>query len=228
MPIRVISEGMGAYVQWVPDKQTVVVRYIASTPPPTPTPMPPPVETAPPPTPTPAPAATPFLHAYVAGDYLSPRVYNEFSSGQTTNNQGGFSYAIHGNAEFSLWHIPFTVGGSYDQYNYAHTCGLTSSGGFAANCYVTTIGGAGSTAVPAFAVHNYLGSCAPGPELFLAARLSWTSGICGPAIMPDIRVEGSRYRPRNCARPRPSVLRVRELDVLRERVGYDESKLHRR
>ena len=30
VPIRVISEGMGAYVQWVPDKKVVVVRYVAA------------------------------------------------------------------------------------------------------------------------------------------------------------------------------------------------------
>ena len=28
VPVRVISEGMGAYVQWVPDQHVVVVRYI--------------------------------------------------------------------------------------------------------------------------------------------------------------------------------------------------------
>jgi hypothetical protein len=27
VPVRVISEGMGAYVQWVPEKKVVVVRY---------------------------------------------------------------------------------------------------------------------------------------------------------------------------------------------------------
>ena len=34
VPVRVISEGMGAYVQWVPDRRLVVVRYIPATPPP--------------------------------------------------------------------------------------------------------------------------------------------------------------------------------------------------
>ena len=34
VPVRVISEGMGAYVQWVPDKRLVVVRYVPATPPP--------------------------------------------------------------------------------------------------------------------------------------------------------------------------------------------------
>ncbi|HEY9085761.1 MAG TPA: copper amine oxidase N-terminal domain-containing protein, partial [Candidatus Tyrphobacter sp.] len=32
VPVRVISEGMGAYVQWVPDRHIVVVRYIPATP----------------------------------------------------------------------------------------------------------------------------------------------------------------------------------------------------
>ncbi len=193
VPIRVISEGMGAYVQWVPDRQIVVVRYVVSTPPPAPTPTPPPPVTAPPPTPTPAPAATPFLHAYVAGDYLSPRVYNEFSSGQTTNNQGGFSYAIHGNAEFSLWNIPFTVGGSFDQDNYAHSCGLTVSGAYTANCYVTTIGDAGSTAVQSFTVSNYLGAAHLGinfffPHVFMDIGYLWIGNNAG---YPSIKGQGT-------------------------------------
>ncbi len=75
VPIRVISEGMGAYVQWVPDRKVVVVRYVAAappTPPPTapptapptprpappPPPPPPPAPPPPPPTPTPAPAGS--------------------------------------------------------------------------------------------------------------------------------------------------------------------------
>ena len=43
VPVRVISEGMGAYVQWVPEKKVVVVRYVAA---PVPTPPPPPPATA--------------------------------------------------------------------------------------------------------------------------------------------------------------------------------------
>ena len=38
VPVRVISEGMGAYVQWLPDRRVVVVRYVSApvpTPPPT-------------------------------------------------------------------------------------------------------------------------------------------------------------------------------------------------
>jgi hypothetical protein len=195
VPIRVISEGMGAYVQWVPDKQTVVVRYIVPTPPPSPTPTArPPAETAAPPPPPPlAPAATPFFRAYVAGDYLSPKVYNEFSSGQGTSNQDGFSYAIHGNAQFSLAHIPLTLGGSYNQINYAHTCGINASGNFAANCYVTTIGGIGSTAVPAFTVRNYLADAHLGfnfflPRLYIDISYLWIGNNAG---YPWIKGQGS-------------------------------------
>ena len=60
VPIRVISEGMGAYVQWVPDKRVVVVRYAEAAPPPTEAPSPAPAETVappPPPPPTPNPLA---------------------------------------------------------------------------------------------------------------------------------------------------------------------------
>ena len=35
VPVRVISESMGTYVQWVSDRRLVVVRYIPATPPPT-------------------------------------------------------------------------------------------------------------------------------------------------------------------------------------------------
>src|SRR5581483_7388828 len=34
VPIRVISEGMGAYVEWEADRHLVVVRYLPPTPPP--------------------------------------------------------------------------------------------------------------------------------------------------------------------------------------------------
>ncbi len=55
VPVRVLSEGMGAYVLWVPDQHLVVVRYIPATPPP-----PPPTAAPPPPPPPPAPMPTPL------------------------------------------------------------------------------------------------------------------------------------------------------------------------
>jgi hypothetical protein len=83
VPVRVMSEALGAYVQWVPDRRIAVVRYIPPTPVPTPPPTAPP--TAPPtpaPTPTPTPAPTaPSYTVFVQGAYAWSRVSNEFSSG---------------------------------------------------------------------------------------------------------------------------------------------------
>jgi len=139
VPVRVISEGMGAYVQWVPDQHVVVVRYIPPTPPPTPAPTE--ALTTAPPTPTPTPAPTPYWDRYVAGDYIiSPKVYNEFNPGITTsNNTNGFSYRLHGAVEFPLFNLPWMVEGDYRQINYPRT-----------NTSVTAIGG----------LYNY--PCTPG------------------------------------------------------------------
>ncbi len=92
VPVRVISEGMGAYVQWVPDRRIVVVRYVAAPPPSTPPPPvvtpPPPVVTPPPPVVTPSPSPTPVAknpyEHFIVGDYIfNPKVYNEFSPGNS-------------------------------------------------------------------------------------------------------------------------------------------------
>ena len=119
VPVRVISEGMGAYVQWVPDRHLVVVRYIPATPPPSPAPPPPAARSA-------APAAhrrrpSRLLgEAFVAGDYIfSPKVYNEFSPG---NHTAVARIAVRGGGEFSLGSIPFMLEGSYERWPYPHNC----------------------------------------------------------------------------------------------------------
>jgi hypothetical protein len=149
VPVRVISEGMGAYVQWVPDRHIVVVRYIPPTPPPTPAPPPPPPP-PPPPVATPAPTPPPYYDFYVAGDYIiSPKVYNEFVPGASSNNNnGGFSYRLHGAIEVPVMSLPFMVEVDYRQWNWEHDC----SG---AECYVTTIGGLGQSSVPTFVGRDY-------------------------------------------------------------------------
>jgi hypothetical protein len=77
VPVRVISEGMGAYVQWMPDRHIVVIRYI----PPTPPPPPPPPTATPPPPPAPAlPAQRPY-RGFIAAAFAALRNYNEFSAG---------------------------------------------------------------------------------------------------------------------------------------------------
>ncbi len=144
VPVRVISEGMGAYVQWVPDRHLVVVRYIPATPPPSPAPPPP---SAAPPPPPPPPTPRPLLgEAFVAGDYVfSPTVYNEFNPGSRSNGGNG-GYAVRGGGEFSLGSIPFMLEGSYERWPYPHNC-TTVNGVAQANCYVTVVGGNGSSPV---------------------------------------------------------------------------------
>ena len=148
VPVRVISEGMGAYVQWVPDKQVVVVRYLPPTPPPTPAPTEAPtVAPTLAPTPTPAPVATPYKDIFIAGDYIfSPKVYNEFSPGNT----GKSSYAIRAGAEFDALNLPWMLEGTFEQYQYPHNCTSFNPPTSTTDCNVTTIGQTGQVQVPAF------------------------------------------------------------------------------
>jgi hypothetical protein len=91
VPVRVISEALGAYVQWLPTRHVVVVRYIPVTPPPfvaTPTPAPTAVPVVPTPVPfvpTPTPSPTPARQSYTAfvqAAFAAHKNYNEFSAGQ--------------------------------------------------------------------------------------------------------------------------------------------------
>jgi hypothetical protein len=96
VPVRVMSEALGAYVQWVPDRRITVVRYIPPTPVPTPPPTPPPTPVptpAPTATPTPAPAAPSFL-GFVQGAYVFHRVSNEFAAQATTTGSYQYSGAL--------------------------------------------------------------------------------------------------------------------------------------
>jgi len=183
VPVRVISEGMGAYVQWVPDKRLVVVRYIPATPPPSPAPPPPATAPPPPPTPTPKPL---YSEAFVAGDYIfSPKVYNEFSPGNT----GTSSYAVRGAGEFNLGSIPFMLEGAYERWQYPHNCNATTSaaGGtaYSPECYVTTIGGAGSSPVQTNTslydqnVDARLAVRVLNPRVYVGVGYLWMSGNYG-------------------------------------------------
>lgn len=197
VPVRVISEGMGAYVQWVPDRRLVVVRYLPPTPPPAPTPMASPTA---PPTPAPTPVPTPAIKAFVAGDYIiSPKVYNEFSPGNTgSNSNGGFSYRIHGAWEFSTVGLPWMIEGDYRQYNYPHNqTAITTSANAGQLCdglnghaapgdpgCVTAIGGQYQTFVPAFTARDYsfdarLGLKVLDPRIYIGVGYMWRAGNYG-------------------------------------------------
>jgi uncharacterized protein YjbI with pentapeptide repeats len=119
VPLRVISEGLGAYVQWVPDRRVVAVRYaelaamlpkaapvpatpVPATPPPNPTPAAgrtPEPQAAPPPAPTPTPSPPTIARRHanavmVSADYMNaPAVSNEAAPAHTIANQ---SFGIQG------------------------------------------------------------------------------------------------------------------------------------
>jgi hypothetical protein len=113
VPVRVISEGMGAYVQWVPDRRLVVVRYVLATPPPTEAPAPPPAPeatVAPPlPSPTPFPIS---IHGYVRSFYFT-RQNASNNPGAQFNFTPGAKYSTAGVNQAS-WNTAIALGGDYN------------------------------------------------------------------------------------------------------------------
>lgn len=150
VPLRVVSEGMGAFVQWVDAKRTVVVRYVAA---PVPTAPPPSVQPVPPATapssqpPSGAPARETYEH-FVVGDYIiSPNAYNELNGGQNTKPSFRAAVAF----EFPLFRLPWMLEGDFRSYRYEHqsvsnvACNAGNAG-----C-ANAIGKQGRVYVPAFA-----------------------------------------------------------------------------
>lgn len=186
VPVRVLSEGMGAYVQWVQDRHIVVVRYVPVVPTPVPTeaptapPPPPPPPTPAPtlaPTPTPAPSPVSVFEHFVAGDYIfGGKVYNEFSPG---NNDNKSSYAVRGAAEFPAFGLPWMIEGDFRQYAYDHNANVGSAPfppctvATGDEGCVTVIGAYGQTYVPAFTARDYdvegrLGLKVVDPRIYVA------------------------------------------------------------
>ncbi len=121
VPVRVISEALGAYVLWLPNRRLVVVRYIPATPLPTeapPTPMPTEAPTASP-TPMPTAVPTPPILGYVEGAFFAAKNYNEFSAGQYCPR----SYMISGAYMFA--HSPFSLNVDYRSYSYVTSDNLS-------------------------------------------------------------------------------------------------------
>jgi hypothetical protein len=126
VPVRVISESMGAYVQWVPDRRLVVVRYIPPTPPPTEAPAPPPApeETVappppPPPTPNPLTVGGYFRAYYFTRQNASnnPGTQFDFAPGAkyVSNgvNQASWNNALALHADYAFPDSGWIVGGTY-------------------------------------------------------------------------------------------------------------------
>ncbi|HEV7178713.1 MAG TPA: copper amine oxidase N-terminal domain-containing protein [Candidatus Baltobacteraceae bacterium] len=157
VPIRVLSEGMGAYVLWVPDRQTVVVRYAPATPAPTAAPTEAPTAVPPTPSPSPSPRPKPKNEYFIAGDYLiGGKTYNEFSAGYRSSG----SWLARAAGEFG----PFMLGFDYSQYRYPHNCSNPAIP--TTDCLVTVVGNTGQTAVPAFTARDTFSEAHLGYKIF--------------------------------------------------------------
>jgi len=142
VPVRVISEALGAYVLWVPNRRVVVVRYNpAVVPTPPPAVAPPPVPTVAPvvvPVATPAPTAVPTEPSYTAfiqGAVSAPRNYNEFSAGKYCPE----SYLLSG--AYAPKNSPFAFKVDFRQSTYVTSDNLTDSLGNHYTQFATIDGG---------------------------------------------------------------------------------------
>ena len=135
VPVRVISEALGAYVQWVPEQHVCVVRYLPPTPVPTPppTPIPTPV-----PTPIPSPTPRPVI-GFAQGAYVSALTANEFSP----NNHNSSAYT----GEAGLFLGPFALVGDVRGDQYRTTRNATDATGSPLTGFSTIDGGFATTPV---------------------------------------------------------------------------------
>ena len=191
VPVRVIAEGLGAYVQWVYEKRVVVVRYNAA-PPPTPVPTVAPTEapTAAPtavPTVAPAPKATPFYDRFVSADFaIQPKISNELSPGNTGNS----SYKVKGAAEFPLFGQTWMLEGNYRAFRYPHGANVPYGG-----CVVTAAGGGCNTVVGNDPIYQ-IGVCPAADEGCVTAvgyQLTQAFNGLGQAYVPGFEARESDF-----------------------------------
>ncbi len=140
VPVRVLSEALGAYVEWVPDKRLVVVRYIPPTPMPTATPTAEPT-VAPTATPEPVVVATPSYNGYVEAAIWAPKTYNEFSAGEYCNE----SYLA--SAVYAPENSKFAAKVDFRQYSYVTSSNITDAYGNQYTQFATIDGGTAVTPV---------------------------------------------------------------------------------
>ncbi|MDQ6767415.1 MAG: copper amine oxidase N-terminal domain-containing protein [Candidatus Eremiobacteraeota bacterium] len=135
VPIRVISEALGAYVQWVPEQHVAVVRYLPPTPVPSATPVATPVPTAAPTTaPTPAPIG------FIQGGIDLHQVATEFApSGSHANGSW--------NGKAALFFGPWAIVGDVHSDQYKTTRNFQDPSGNPQTQFSTIDGGTASTPV---------------------------------------------------------------------------------
>jgi hypothetical protein len=147
VPVRVISEALGAYVEWVPSQHVCVVRYLP------PTPVPTPEASAPTPVPTVSPTPMPTVRpvaGWLEAGVTSGKVANEFAANERdstgpTNTSGGIngSYVAAGGYFFD----PFAIKVDWRQDSYPTTNNASFNGG--PGTLVNTIDG-GAVVIPQF------------------------------------------------------------------------------
>ncbi|MBC5825146.1 MAG: copper amine oxidase N-terminal domain-containing protein [Candidatus Eremiobacteraeota bacterium] len=138
VPVRVISEALGAYVEWVPSKRVAVVRYIPATPAPAAEPT-----AAATPVPTSAPTALPVPQPYpgfIQAAIAWPKNYNEFSAGQCCP---GFNAA----AAYAFNDSPLAVKVDYRQGSYVTSDNFADSFNNHYTYFATIDGGSALTPV---------------------------------------------------------------------------------
>lgn len=137
VPVRVISEALGAYVQWVPEQHVVVVRYIPPTPVPTPAPT---VAPTPVPTPSPSPtvAPTPKPIGFLQGGYMISQTANEYANNVTSKGGSGI-------IEGALFFDPWAIKGDARQYSWFTPTNATDATGAPLTCFSTIDGGSACT-----------------------------------------------------------------------------------
>lgn len=148
VPVRVISEALGAYVQWLPARHVVVVRYIPAAPPiapptPAPTAAPTATPTLAPIVPTAAPTALPqrSYQGFIQGAFAARKNFNEFSAGEYCRE----SYTLA--AAYALKNSPIAVKVDFRQDAYVTSDNLTDAFNNHYTQFATIDGGTARTPV---------------------------------------------------------------------------------
>ena len=140
VPFRVISEALGAYVTWIPERRLVAIRYVTAEPGAAPAAPAAPGPTTAAATPLPSASATPApapvlpYARFIAVDLsLAPRVANEFTpsrTGRTTQSiRVAFEYKLTLPIISRIGHVSARrsfVEGEYQRFNYPHDGGPLS------------------------------------------------------------------------------------------------------
>ena len=144
VPIRVLVETLGGYVQYLPAVHAVAIRYVPETAGPVPAPTPASIErrlpvtvaapTAPAARATVGPGAaipvgTPQPETYVVVDALvEPKIATNAAPDVT--GASGSSFAVAAASEFTIVDVNFDIAAHYEEYQYAHPTGpITEAGG---------------------------------------------------------------------------------------------------